>query len=438
MIEAFFGEFLAHPVPLELSMNRCSHNCVFCFANLNQPTRKLDTKALYNQLRKLYDLDTIAARLMRERYPVCISNRVDPFAKSNYETTLPVLEILRGYNIPVMFQTRGGFGVKEALDIVEPSLWYISINQQDEELRKRLEPQSTTLESRYELIRAVTEQGHSVQVAINPMVPEWIPDPEKLIADCVEAGAESFILQSLHFSRDQVANIPERGREALGVETIKLALGGRQNEQFEDWYYRLEKAASDQLCHCGAPFDFPHEPFYANNFYKEVYDKVFPTVHDFLNRCYAAGPGIYSFSDWYNTMMPLLPAGYAGNMRSYIAVQRKRYADLAFSEQEMNPKAYMGYEDLLALWWNSEVLPRSPAHMLPFAIVTETLHTGDTVVVYDENDMPYYVFDPALLESPRIAVDLDEYEVAGIAAFYDQVAEAIEAEQPAEDNEPAS
>lgn len=436
MIEAFFGEFLAHPVPLELSMNRCSHNCVFCFANLNQPTRKIDTKNLYNQLRKLYDLDTVAAQLLREKYPVCLSNRVDPFAKSNYEITLPVLEILRGYGIPVMFQTRGGYGIDEALDIVEPSVWYVSINQQDESLRERLEPQSTTLASRYELIRKITERGHRVQVAINPMVPDWIPNPEQLIENCVEAGAESFIMQSLHFSRDQVANISARGREALGDETILLGLGGRQDERFIDYYERLEKAAADHVCHAGAPFDFPHEPYYANMFYREVYDKVFPSVYDFLNVCYEVGPGIYSFAEWSAALMPSLPSGYSANMRSYIAVQRKRYANLAFSEQEMNPKAYMGYEDLLALWWNSEVLPRSPANILPMAIVTEVLHTGDRVVIYDENDMPYYAFDPAFIEEPRPFVDIDEYDVAAVANYYAQVSDILAAEEEGEEELP--
>lgn len=41
MLDVYYGEFLINPIPLELSLNYCSHKCAYCFANVNQPGRLL-------------------------------------------------------------------------------------------------------------------------------------------------------------------------------------------------------------------------------------------------------------------------------------------------------------------------------------------------------------------------------------------------------------
>ena len=37
MITLFAGEFMLVPEALDVSHNWCSHNCGYCFANLNKP-----------------------------------------------------------------------------------------------------------------------------------------------------------------------------------------------------------------------------------------------------------------------------------------------------------------------------------------------------------------------------------------------------------------
>jgi len=140
MIEPFYGEFLIHPAPLEISLNFCSHKCFYCFANLNTPGRRYDGAAVSRLLADMDNRQSLAARLLRDRYPVVISNRVDPFALTNYRHTLPLLEQLAAHNIPVTIQTRGGRGATEAMGMMPPAAWYISIPFLDEELRRRIEP----------------------------------------------------------------------------------------------------------------------------------------------------------------------------------------------------------------------------------------------------------------------------------------------------------
>ena len=50
MITLFAGEFMLVPEALDVSHNWCSHNCGYCFANLNKPDRRIDPQKLFNQI----------------------------------------------------------------------------------------------------------------------------------------------------------------------------------------------------------------------------------------------------------------------------------------------------------------------------------------------------------------------------------------------------
>lgn len=161
MIEPFAGEFAKVPTPLELALNYCSHKCGYCFANLNQPDRQANVQAIQNSIRKMYsgESESITSALLREKRPVCLSNRVDPFATSNYQISTPIIELLTELEIPVYLQTKGGQGkAKDALEhiasnvIKKPSLWYITIAQDSDAKAKQIEPAAPSITKRLELI----------------------------------------------------------------------------------------------------------------------------------------------------------------------------------------------------------------------------------------------------------------------------------------------
>jgi len=90
-LSVYWGLLFNACSPLEISLNYCSHNCHFCFANLNSPNRTADVKQIMGILSTCQEKETFAAKLLRDKYPVTISNHVDPFSESNWRISLPII-----------------------------------------------------------------------------------------------------------------------------------------------------------------------------------------------------------------------------------------------------------------------------------------------------------------------------------------------------------
>lgn len=165
---------------MEFAMNFCSHACTFCFANLNKPKRwhnvkeTMRTLAVFESGQRKSPIDA----MLRLRYPILISNRVDPFAESNYRQTLPIVKILHQKGVPVSFQTRGGKGIDDVLSYLPKSVWYLTFNCWNDKLRKRLEPGAPSIDSRKELLQELHRRGHALTIGMNPFVPAWWTDSE--------------------------------------------------------------------------------------------------------------------------------------------------------------------------------------------------------------------------------------------------------------------
>lgn len=159
MLRPYHGSFLGSVAALELSLNYCSHACSYCFANAKKRDRKTELTQTINLLTQYPERNTLAATFLKHKYPILISNNVDPFAQSNYRQTIPLLEIMRSAGIPVEIQSRGGPGSDEAIDMLPPTNWYVSICHQDDAFRKVVEPGAPTLSSRYKLIEKLIGLG---------------------------------------------------------------------------------------------------------------------------------------------------------------------------------------------------------------------------------------------------------------------------------------
>lgn len=100
------GLFYNSCAPLELSLNWCTHNCAYCFANLNLPNRKVEAKQILNFLTSYEKRTSYAAWLLQRGYPVVFSSHVDPFATTNEDLSLSILELFILKGIPFTLQTR--------------------------------------------------------------------------------------------------------------------------------------------------------------------------------------------------------------------------------------------------------------------------------------------------------------------------------------------
>ena len=387
MIEPYYGEFLINPIPLELSLNFCSHKCGYCFANLNNPGRKLNAPRLMRFLADYRNRDTLPATLLKAGYPVVMSNRVDPFANSNFQQTLPILELLAQLGIPVQFQTRGGKGIEDALKIVGPSVWYVSITFQDDAQRRAVEPGAPSIPARLDLISQLTDHGHHVVAGLNPLVPDWIPDPEPLLDQIQAAGAWGVWIERLHLNTDQIKNMSDREQDAIGQDLLAAARRRKCAPAHEAHITR----ARDYATGLGLHVYSVGQPVYSDFFdiYHRTYPATFPTMQDWINYCYRTYmPGdIISFNDFSEFMTPHLPHGQHRISHYLGATARTLWKQYHIPNE-------MTYRQLLGILWDQPTIKTGIAKSNNFAYAAQRDNENLTVLIDDIDELPYMVFLP--------------------------------------------
>lgn len=385
MIEPFWGEFLISPVPLELSLNYCSHKCAYCFANLNDPKRSGDVKKVMRFLADYQSRDTIEATLLKSGYPVCVSNRVDPFSYSNNRQMLPILQAMTELEIPVTIQTKGGAGVYQALEFLPPSVWYVSISMTDDEIRRRVEPGAPDIESRKRLIDNILARGGRVILGLNPIVPEWLPDPEPLLTWARQAGVEGVWIEELHLNYKQEANLSPAERLAIGEDLIARSRKKVRDDADAELFFRARDIADGLGLHIFSN----GQPTYSEiwNIYREVYPKTFYTNQDFVNFCIAEDldGGMISYDLWDGIVSQGLPDGRF-RMSKYIGAS-------AMSLWEThNVPSKLTYKELLGVIWAVQRAKQSPVRMPSFAHAALKGENG-WIQLVDDRELPYLVFD---------------------------------------------
>lgn len=389
MIDVYWGEFTVSPIPLDMSLNRCSHECTYCFANLNQPGRTTDMAKMLRLLKDYPERGSLVAWLLRGGYPVLISNRCDPFAESNWRQTLAMVEMLTGLGIPLTFQTKGGQGIDEVLDIIGPSWWYVSISTLDDALARRIEPGAPRPTQRLELIRKLTETGQYVVVGLNPCVPEWQPDPLPLVAAAKQAGARGCWIETLHLDRRQIARMGQSARDALGGNLLERAQ--KRKVSGADWDgFVAARAACDAA---GVPVFSMHQPNRSSfwEMWEETYERLFPVTQGFVNLCHDAGlryGDFIAFDTYADYMTRDLPDDVLP-LDSYIGAVARN----VFRTHKVPTE--MTYLQLLAIIWAEPRVKFSPSRMPCFAYAaTWDEGKGGWIQLVDEAGLPYLFFDP--------------------------------------------
>lgn len=382
----YWGDFLVSPVPIELSFNYCSHSCQYCFANLNRPDRRADIKATMNLLSEYQERETYIARLLQDKYPVLVSNRVDPFAVSNYRQTLPVFETMHALGIPFTLQTKGGRGIDELLEYCPPTVWYISIALLDDKKRAEIEPGAPTIQSRLDLVSKLREKGHEVVIGVNPCVPEWLPesDAQILLEEFRERGVWGVWCQLLHLNHKQLAGVPEKGKAAMGEGLLRSCTKRRtpiERVQQLDYFrgmvtgYGMEVYTVTQ-----GNRSYFFDPF------TRLYPKLFPTIQDFINNCYEMEIPDYSlisFRDFAGFMLPMLPGG-TNRIGDYLKVGIKSQA----TYREVSDTRYHTFENLLRIGWME---PSCDFNLTQFQCFSFATYDGK-VIVDDDEGLPMVLF----------------------------------------------
>jgi len=362
-LSVYWGLFLNACAPLELSLNYCSHNCAYCFANLNSPDRTADVAQVMGLLANYQTKQTFAARLLREKYPVTISNHVDAFSESNWRLSLPLIEALTDQGIPIVFQTKGGTGDREAMKMTPPSVWYISIETLDPAISKRIASGAPLPKERLKLIEDLRSHGHRVVVGINPAVEDWIDDPKELCRQLKEAGCEATWIQPLHLSNNQIKNLGDRESAALGESVLGKARKMRRDVSNMRIYHACREASLEygmDTYDLGQP---QRSDFFKP--YKETYKKTFPVLQDFINHCWDTGKGandpIY-FKEFADFVLPSLPEGVFP-LRNHIGAVQFQYF---WKEWDSKIPKNMDYRTLLQWCWEVNSIIYNPVNSHAF------------------------------------------------------------------------
>jgi len=285
VLDVYWGELLISPNPLELSLNSCSHMCSYCFANLNKGKHTENPASAMRLLADYGNRSTLTAQLLQGGYPVVVSNRMDPFSRTNYEQIIPMLRVMVEMGIPIEIQTKGGTGIDDVLSFLPPSLWYISLSMIDDGIRKKIEPGATSVHDRLDLVQKLTDAGHTVVWGLNPYVPEWLPEPERLFEAMAERGCQGVWLETLHLNYRQCNAMTNRQKDALTEPIMKRARKRKIEPDLWDaimWAYVLADVYETPYFSKGLPY-----PTDFVDVMRKPYDKSFPTLQDWVNWCYA-------------------------------------------------------------------------------------------------------------------------------------------------------
>ena len=193
-------------IPFDVSLNPyrgCEHGCSYCYA---RPTHEyLGLSAGLDFERRLFAKldapDLLAAELAKPSWEpkhLALSGVTDPYQpiERRLRVTRGCLEVLAAHRQPVGVITKNALVTRD-LDLLgelarfDAARVMVSITTLDEDLRRRLEPRTSTIAERLRAVRALAEAGVRVGVNVAPVIP-GLTDHEipQLLEAAREAGAQ--------------------------------------------------------------------------------------------------------------------------------------------------------------------------------------------------------------------------------------------------------
>lgn len=278
MLDVFYGGLLFHPAALDYSDETCSHGCAYCFANINKAYREGD---LAGAIRKLWKQDdtTLTGWLLRQGYPICVSNRTDAFARNNVRNTRALFQHLAERDNGIFIQTKGGDGIGEIIEsLPRKPVIYLSITMADDDLAKTVEPAAPLPSERLALARHFIERGFVVIAAINPCSKTWLPpDHFPVLMERIRAaGVGHVVIEMLDMGPARMRKIGEARKARLGQAPATL---GREDRAYV-------RECTGQLVDAGFHVAKKGMPW-RSEFYTAVegaLGRTMPSLQTFINR----------------------------------------------------------------------------------------------------------------------------------------------------------
>ncbi|MBN2603899.1 MAG: radical SAM protein [Candidatus Thermoplasmatota archaeon] len=190
---------------LDYSLNPyvgCEHGCKYCYVpNVLKISR--NNWGTFVDVR--INMPLILAKELKNKKPgvVGISTVTDSYQplEKKYKITRYCLEQLLKYDFPICIQTKSLL-VNRDVDLItkfSDAEVMVSIGTSDDEQRLLLEPRSSSISDRLEVLKKFSETGVKTSVFFGPIYPTVsLKQAIDLIDKFVESGASEIMIDSLH------------------------------------------------------------------------------------------------------------------------------------------------------------------------------------------------------------------------------------------------
>ncbi len=251
--KSIVNEVKSPDLRMEYSLNPyqgCEHGCSYCFA---RPThefwgfsagidfeRKIMVKKNAPELlEKYFQKRNYVAR------PIMFSGNTDCYqpAERQFEITRQLLKLCLDYRHPVSILTKNALVLRD-LDILKPLAEQnlvsvsFSIPTLNEEIRRKMEPRTSTAKNKLKAIEVLTENGIPVGVMVAPVIPGLTSDESlNIVKTVADTGAINFsyVLVRLNDTVEPVfvnwieSQFPDRAQKVLNL--IRSIRGGNLGEK---------------------------------------------------------------------------------------------------------------------------------------------------------------------------------------------------------------
>lgn len=315
-IRPYTGEYLVSPVPVHLGLNYCSHNCFYCYANLNNPDRRADYERInkvINNVANGKQMKDLSVNFLQMGYPIMVSNDSDPFAKSNFEQFSSIFDAFSDIGTRFVFQTRGGNKAKSTLARSKPTMVYISFTSDDNDIISRAETGATSFDERKELALFAKSCGHHVVIGLNPYVPEWWKDIDGFVRWLADNGFGHVWYGEMHISHIQRPKIKSRPAQEF-IDVINVACKKKKDETpYQYLLGELDKANINVYdAVIGTKGDF-WQPYFELGF------PFFPTLDGFFSHLREFGETVAFSFEYFDEQMNVAPDWECSEFGGYLA-----------------------------------------------------------------------------------------------------------------------
>lgn len=395
-IRPYTGEYLVSPVPVHLGLNYCSHNCFYCYANLNNPDRRADYNKVINVANAVANnkpMKNLSVRYLQACYPIMVSNDSDPFAKSNFEQFASIFDVFTDIGTRFVFQTRGGNKAKNVLSRSKPTCVYISFTSDDNNIISRAEVGAPDFDQRKDLALFAKQYGHHVIIGINPYVADWWRDIDGFVTWLKDNGFGHVWLGEMHINHMQKPKIKSRPAKEF-ANIIEMACKKKKDQA--DYEYLLEQLKQADInvydAISSTKGDF-WQPYFGLNF------PFFPTLDSFFTELRRHGRTVAFNFDFFDEYANVFPDWEGSEFSGYLASIGRSLRNIGY------PSSANNFKQVHETLWRIADFPTRLRHDDLF------LATDDGSLVIDEQGRSILVYRPGIDDPDLGDIDVSDIDI---------------------------